>query len=125
MQVLFLYFLIVFMAFCVILSRNPMQSILSLILVYLFTGCFFMMLGVEFLAILIFVLYVGAISILFLFVVMLLNLRIVELFNIFFSYFPVGSFLGLFFFFEIYFVFVGNFSKYYIMDSFFFVPSIF
>jgi NADH-quinone oxidoreductase subunit J len=50
----------------------------------------FLLLGVEFIAIVILTVYVGAISVLFLFVVMLLNLRIVELYSMFFSYFSVG-----------------------------------
>src|ERR1700727_76460 len=103
-------FLIVFFSFSVILANNPIQSVLFLILVYLLSACLFMTFGAEFLAILLFIIYVGAISILFLFVIMLLNLRIVELHSTFFNYFPVGSFLGLFFFFEIFFLLIDNFS---------------
>jgi NADH-quinone oxidoreductase subunit J len=56
----------------------------------------FLLLGVEFIAIVILTVYVGAISVLFLFVVMLLNLRIVELYSMFFSYFSVGWFIFIF-----------------------------
>lgn len=59
-----------------------------------------MVLGAEFLAVLVIIIYLGAISILFLFVVMMLNLRIMDLYSSFYNYLPVGSFIGLFFFFE-------------------------
>ena len=96
--------------FLVILSSNPVQSVLYLILVYLFTAAFFMFLGAEFLAILIFIIYVGAISILFLFVIMLLNLRTIELYTTFFNYFPIGGFIGFLFFLEILYLFSFEFS---------------
>lgn len=97
-MLLFIFLLIIVgTAFFVILAKNPIQSVLFLILVYLFAASLFMLLGAEFLAILIFIIYIGAISILFLFVIMLLNLRTVELHSTFFNYLPVGSFLGLFF----------------------------
>lgn len=103
-------FLVVITAFLVILSVNPIQSVLYLILVYLFTASFFMYLGAEFLAILVFIIYVGAISILFLFVIMLLNLRTIELYNTFFNYFPIGSFIGFLFFLEIFYLLSFEFS---------------
>ena len=112
MNFLFYLFLllIIFVAFLVILSNNPVQSVLFLILVYLFTASFFMLLGTEFLAILIFIIYIGAISILFLFVIMLLNLRTIELYNTFFNYFPIGGFIGFLFFLEIFYLFSFDFS---------------
>jgi NADH-quinone oxidoreductase subunit J len=94
----------------VILAKNPIQSVLFLILVYLLTASLFMLLGAEFLAILVFIIYIGAISILFLFVIMLLNLRAVELHSTFFNYLPVGSFLGLLFFLEIFYIFATNYT---------------
>ena len=119
----FFYFfliLIIFVSFLVILSNNPVQSVLFLILVYLFTASFFMLLGTEFLAILIFIIYIGAISILFLFVIMLLNLRTIELYNTFFNYLPIGSFIGLLFFLEIFYLFSFDFplaEEVYFFDS--------
>ena len=74
-----------------------MQSILFLILCFILSSFIFLILGSEFIAILLLIVYVGAISILFLFVVMMLNLRLVELYGDFFSYLPVGGFIGLFF----------------------------
>lgn len=122
MSLFFIYFIVIFLSFFVILSKNPVQSVLFLILVYLFIGYLFLLLGAEFLGILVFIIYIGAISILFLFVIMLLNLRVVELFNTFFNYFPVGSFLGVFFFLEVYALFITNFSSN--LDSFFFSPLV-
>jgi len=61
------------------------------------TSILFLLLGSEFLAISVLIIYVGAISILFLFVVMMLNLRILELYSSFYHYVPVGGFIGVFF----------------------------
>lgn len=63
----------------IILTNNPVHSILALVLVFLLSSCLSLVLGVEFMAILILIVYVGAISVLFLFVVMLLNIRVLEL----------------------------------------------
>lgn len=57
-----------------------------------------MVLGAEFLSILLLVIYVGAVSILFLFVVMMLNLRIIEYYTTFYNYLPLGFFVGFFIF---------------------------
>lgn len=63
----------------VILTNNPVHSILALVSIFFLSSCLSLALGAEFLAILILIVYVGAISVLFLFVVMLLNIRILEL----------------------------------------------
>jgi NADH-quinone oxidoreductase subunit J len=112
-----LFFIVSMAAFFVILSKNPVQSVLFLILVYLVVAIFFMFLGAEFLSILILIIYVGAISILFLFVVMLLNLRTVELYNTFLNYFPIGSFIGFLFIFEIFYLF--SFDFFFTLEPFF------
>jgi NADH:ubiquinone oxidoreductase subunit 6 (chain J) len=57
-------------------------------------------LGAEFVAVLLIIVYMGAISILFLFVVMMLNLRVMQLYAVFNNYFPIISFIGLFFIFQ-------------------------
>lgn len=82
------------------------ESVLFLILVFVFSSFLFLLLGAEFLSILIIIIYVGAISILFLFIVMMLNLRVVELHSSLFNYFPISSILFLFVFINlIYFLF--------------------
>jgi len=96
----FFFLLIIFSGFFVIISKNPIHSVYFLILVFLFSSILFIILGAEFLAVLVIIIYVGAISILFLFVVMMLNLRIMELYSSFFNYLPIGSLIGLFFCFE-------------------------
>jgi NADH-quinone oxidoreductase subunit J len=62
------------------------------------------------LAILVLIIYVGAISTLFLFVVMMFDIRQTELQNFYVGYLPLGVFLGLFFFFELFYIFFNNFS---------------
>jgi NADH-quinone oxidoreductase subunit J len=120
----FFCLLIIFSSFLVISSANPVYSVLFLILIYVLSTHIFFILGSEFLAILFFVIYVGAVSILFLFVVMLLHLRNVELFSTLNNYFPVSSFVGLFLFFNLFYLFtfdfvaVSNFA--YIADNFVF-----
>ena len=69
-----------------LLTNNPVHSILALVLIFFLSSCLTVSLGVEFLAILILIVYVGAISVLFLFVVMLLNIRVLELNVSFFKY---------------------------------------
>jgi NADH-quinone oxidoreductase subunit J len=81
------------------MAKNPVQSVLLLVLVFLQTALLFILLGAEFLAILLITVYIGAIAILFLFVVMLLNLRVVELHSSLQYHIPIGIFLGLIFFF--------------------------
>jgi len=82
----------------VIISKNPVQSVFFLIVIFLLTTVLFILLGAEFLAIAVLIIYVGAISILFLFVVMMLNLRILELYSSFYHHVPIGGVIGLFFF---------------------------
>ena len=107
----YLYFLLCGCGLAVILARNPVQSVLFLILVFLLVAFIFMLLGAEFLAILLIIVYVGAISILFLFVVMMLNLRVVELHSTFYNYFPISILIGLLFFVEICYFLIIDFGN--------------
>lgn len=81
----------------VIAARNPVLSMLYLVVVFLQASMLFLLLGAEFLFVLLVVVYVGAVAILFLFVIMLLNLRVVEDYNSFYNYLPIGLFVGLYF----------------------------
>ena len=74
----------------VIISKNPVHSLLFLVLIFLFTTILFLTINVDFLAMLFLVLYVGAIVVLFLFVVMMLNVRILELRERIISYIPIA-----------------------------------
>lgn len=84
-------------AFMVISSRNPVYSVLFLILAFVNAAGLFILLGVEFLALILVVVYVGAVAVLFLFVVMMLDVDFVELRQGFLQYLPVGAIVGLIF----------------------------
>jgi len=101
MIVKFLILLIIIQGLLVILSKNSVTSVLYLIGIYICTSICFLILGAEFLAILLVIVYVGAVSILFIFVVMMLNLRILEVYQTTVTYLPIGLFFGFFFMFEI------------------------
>ena len=90
--------LIIICSLFVIISNNSVTSVLYLVSVFILTSILLLLLGAELLSILIIIIYIGAISILFLFVIMLLNLRIVEVYNSLLNYIPIGSFLAIFFF---------------------------
>jgi NADH-quinone oxidoreductase subunit J len=82
-------------AFMVISSRNPVHSVLFLILAFFNAAGLFILLGAEFLAMILVVVYVGAVAVLFLFVVMMLDVDFAELKQGFLQYLPVGGTLGL------------------------------
>jgi NADH-quinone oxidoreductase subunit J len=82
-------------AFMVIASRNPVHSVLFLILTFVNASGLFMLLGAEFLAMILIVVYVGAVAVLFLFVVMMLDVDFVELRQGFLNYLPIGALVGL------------------------------
>ncbi len=82
-------------ALMVISSRNPVHSVLFLILTFFNAAGLFMMAGAEFLALILVVVYVGAVAVLFLFVVMMLDVDFVELRQGFLQYLPIGAVIGL------------------------------
>lgn len=82
-------------ALMVVVARNPVRSVLFLILTFLSAAGLFVLLGAEFLAMLLIVVYVGAVAVLFLFVVMMLDVDFVELKQGFLSYLPLGGLVGL------------------------------
>jgi NADH-quinone oxidoreductase subunit J len=84
-------------AFMVVTSRNPVHSVLFLILAFVNAAGLFMMLGAEFLAMLLIVVYVGAVAVLFLFVVMMLDVDFAEFRQGFLNYLPIGALIGLIF----------------------------
>src|ERR1700710_536230 len=88
-------------AFMVIAARNPVHSVLFLILAFVNASGLFMLLGAEFLAMILIVVYVGAVAVLFLFVVMMLDVDFAELRQGFLDYMPVGGVLGLVFLVEL------------------------
>jgi NADH-quinone oxidoreductase subunit J len=79
----------------VISARNPVHSVLFLILAFFNAAGLFVLMGAEFLAALLVVVYVGAVAVLFLFVVMMLDIDFVRLREGFLQYLPIGALLGL------------------------------
>jgi len=82
-------------AVMVIAARNPVHSVLFLILAFFNGAGLFVLLGAEFLAMILVVVYVGAVAVLFLFVVMMLDVDFVELRQGMLNYLPVGATIGL------------------------------
>ena len=81
-------------AFMVIASRNPVHSVLYLILAFVNAAGLFVMMGAEFLAMILIVVYVGAVAVLFLFVVMMLDVDFAELKQGALQYLPIGVVIG-------------------------------
>ena len=105
---LFFYFfstIAVFSALLVITSRNTVYSVFFLILIFISVSVLFIMIGAEFLGMIMLIVYVGAVAVLFLFVVMMLNVSKPELISSskkgFINNISVGSFIGLIIFLEL------------------------
>src|ERR1700723_3328957 len=94
-------FFYIFAAVCVasavmvIAARNPVHSVLFLILAFVNAAGLFVLLGAEFLAMILIVVYVGAVAVLFLFVVMMLDIDFAELKRGSLQYLPFGVLIGL------------------------------
>jgi NADH-quinone oxidoreductase subunit J len=82
-------------AFMVIAVKNPVHAVLFLILAFFNAAGLFVLLGAEFLAMILVVVYVGAVMVLFLFVVMMLDVDFAELRAGFLKYLPVGATVGI------------------------------
>ncbi len=91
-------------AVMVISSKNPVHSVLFLILVFFNAAGLFLLLGAEFLAMVLVVVYVGAVAVLFLFVVMMLDINFSTLREGFLQYLPIGALVGIILFAELAFV---------------------
>ena len=81
--------------FLVIAAKNPVHSVLFLILTFFNAAGLFVLMGAEFLAMILVVVYVGAVAVLFLFVVMMLDINFAELRQGFINYLPIGAAVGL------------------------------
>ena len=118
MSVLSLFFylfasVIVVSALMVVISRNPVHSVLFLILTFFNSSALFVLMGAEFLAMLLLVVYVGAVAVLFLFIVMMLNIDFLTLRKGMSKNAPIGVIVGLILFFEIVVSIVGvNFGEF-------------
>jgi len=88
-------------AFLVITAKNPVHSVLFLITAFFSAAGLFVLMGAEFLAMLLVVVYVGAVAVLFMFVVMMLDVDFSQLRQGFARYLPVGGAVGVILLFEI------------------------
>src|SRR6202163_657912 len=88
-------------AVMVIVSRNPVHSVLFLILAFVNAAGLFILMGAEFLAMILVVVYVGAVAVLFLFVIMMLDVDFTELRQGFLNYLPVGGVIAFIFLIEL------------------------
>jgi NADH-quinone oxidoreductase subunit J len=88
-------------AVMVIVSRNPVHSVLYLILAFVNASGLFILMGAEFLGMMLIVVYVGAVAVLFLFVIMMLDVDFVELREGFLEYLPIGLVIGAIFLVEL------------------------
>ena len=104
----------------VISSRNPVHSVLFLVLVFCNAAGLLLLLETEFLAMLFLVVYVGAIAVLFLFVVMMLNVRVTELNESVVRYIPIGGLILFIFLFEVLSVINGDLVPFFSSKLFFF-----
>jgi len=98
--------LLIAAALCVTVARNPVHSVLFLIFSFFCAAALFLLQGAEFLALLLVIIYVGAVAILFLFVVMMLNIEIKEIKKSFFRFLPVVLVVALILFVELYYAIV-------------------
>jgi len=87
--------LIVFAALRVITARNPVHAVLFLVLAFISSAGIWLLLEAEFLAITLVLVYVGAVMVLFLFVVMMLDINLDKLREGFWDYFPLAAFVGV------------------------------
>jgi NADH-quinone oxidoreductase subunit J len=94
-------------AIMVVASRNPVHSVLFLILAFVNAAGLFVLMGAEFLAMILIVVYVGAVAVLFLFVVMMLDVDFAELRQGILNYLPIGGVVGIILLVELVFGVVG------------------
>ena len=92
----------------VVISKNTVHSVFFLILDFVTIACLFIMIGAEFLGMIMLIVYVGAVAVLFLFVVMMLNVNLPTIKNKFSKYWLIGSFIAAIIFFELIIIIGGS-----------------
>ncbi|MEC8877218.1 MAG: NADH-quinone oxidoreductase subunit J [Pseudomonadota bacterium] len=114
----FLFYLFSFVIFAsgtmVIFSKNPVHSVLFLILAFFNSSALFILLGAEFLAMILIIVYVGAVAVLFLFVVMMLDINFTKIREGILQYLPISGLVALILLIEL--LFVGT-TWFYSSDS--------
>jgi NADH-quinone oxidoreductase subunit J len=88
-------FVVMASAAMVVVSRNPVYSVLFLILAFFNAAALMLLIGAEFIAMILIIVYVGAVAVLFLFVVMMLDINVTKLREGFLKYLPVGALIGV------------------------------
>jgi NADH-quinone oxidoreductase subunit J len=121
-MILFFFFssILLLSSLLIIVEINSIYSILLLVLSFVIATSLLFLLESEFMALIFIIIYVGAISVLFLFVIIMLNIKITSSIKDILKYFPIGNFLGLVFLIEILFIIFDNFKTNYYTDSFLF-----
>lgn len=115
----FLEILGIISSIMVISYKNPVHSVFSLILTFCISSCLLLSINIDFLSIIFIVVYVGAIAVLFLFVVMMLNIKLVQFTESIIRYIPFGIILCIIFVNEIYYInfkfkLINNIQNYWI-----------
>lgn len=98
----FFFSIMIISSVLVIYTENTVYSVLYLVLVFFNAGMLLLLFDAEFLAFIVLIIYVGAIAVLFLFVVMMLNVKLLEVQSRFYQYLPLASFLGIVLFIELF-----------------------
>lgn len=108
---LFYFFaaVLLFAAFRVITARNPVHAVLFLVLTFFQASLIWMLLKAEFLSLALILVYVGAVMVLFLFVVMMLDINLETIREGFWKHFPIAAVVGVFIIFEMSAVLMGGF----------------
>lgn len=103
----------------VIVVKNPIHSVAFLTLVFCNATGLLVILGIEFLALMFIIIYVGAIAVLFLFVIMMLNIKVNELRENWLRYIPIGGLLSIIFLVEIFLIIDSDFIPFLVFDGVF------
>lgn len=106
---IFLSLAIIFSILLIFFLNNPIHAIITLILIFINVGIFFIFLNADFFAFLFFIVYIGAIAVLFLFIIMMLNVKIDKIKEIVLKYLPLFLFVFIIFILELFFVVKDNY----------------
>lgn len=104
----------------IIIEINSIYSILLLVLSFVLATGLLFLLESEFMALIFIIIYVGAISVLFLFVIIMLNIKVTSSMKDIIKYFPIGNFLGIVFLIELFLIIFDNYQNNFYKNSFLF-----
>jgi NADH-quinone oxidoreductase subunit J len=104
MYYLFFALIYIILSILILFSKNPIHSILYLILLVFLNVCLYFKLNCEFIGFIFLIIYIGAIAILFIFIIMMINIKIIELNETFFKYVPFSLLIAFILGYELYFL---------------------